>query len=54
MKIAVYSTKQYDKSTFSMLMIHMALNSNFFDFLLTEKKPRKRPTAVKPCAYCQR
>lgn len=50
MKIAVYSTKQYDKKYLQHVNDTYGFELEFFDFLLTEK-PRKRPTAVKPCAY---
>jgi lactate dehydrogenase-like 2-hydroxyacid dehydrogenase len=49
MKIAVYSTKQYDKKYLQHVNDAYGFELEFFDFLLTEKPP-KPPTVVKRCA----
>ena len=46
MKLAVYSTKQYDKKYLQHVNEAYGFDLEFFDFLLTEKLP-KPPTAVK-------
>lgn len=46
MKLAVYSTKQYDKKYLQQVNESFGFELEFFDFLLTEK-PLKLPMAVK-------
>jgi D-lactate dehydrogenase len=50
MKIAVYSTKQYDKKYLQHVNDTYGFELEFFDFLLTEKPP-KPPTVVKRCIF---
>jgi D-lactate dehydrogenase len=50
MKIAVYSTKQYDKKYLQHVNDAYGFELEFFDFLLTEKPP-KPPTAAKRYAF---
>lgn len=53
MKLAVYSTKQYDKKYLQHVNEAYGFELEFFDFLLTEKQP-KQPTDVTVSASCQR
>lgn len=46
MKLAVYSTKQYDKKYLQQVNESFGFELEFFDFLLTEKPP-KPPMAAK-------
>lgn len=46
MKLAVYSTKQYDKKYLQQVNEAFGFELEFFDFLLTEKR-RKPPMDVK-------
>ncbi len=41
MKLAVYSTKQYDKKYLQQVNESFGFELEFFDFLLTEKKTAK-------------
>lgn len=50
MKLAVYSTKQYDKKYLQHVNEAYGFELEFFDFLLS-KKPPKRRTAVKASAF---
>lgn len=50
MKLAIYSTKQYDKKYLQQVNEAFGFELEFFDFLLTEKQP-KPPMAAKPCAF---
>ncbi len=43
MKIAVYSTKQYDKKYLQNVNEAYGFELEFFDFLLTEKNGKNRP-----------
>lgn len=50
MKLAIYSTKQYDKKYLQQVNEAFGFELEFFDFLLTEKQP-KPPMAAKPCIF---
>ena len=50
MKLAVYSTKQYDKKYLQHVNEAYGFELEFFDFLLSEKPPKRR-TAVKASAF---
>jgi lactate dehydrogenase-like 2-hydroxyacid dehydrogenase len=50
MKLAVYSTKQYDKKYLQHVNEAYGFELEFFDFLLSEKTAKRR-TAVKASAF---
>lgn len=49
MKLAIYSTKQYDRKYLELVNQQFGYELEFFDFLLS-KKPPKRPPVARQCA----